>query len=190
VVFLAGGVVLVAVPGWFAFLAYRRVAAVISGGFVKPDNEDDVVRFRLFSSVSIFGFAVFLVGLFFLDIPLLVRHETTEGWITGFEVGPFASATKGHHLTTAFYAYVDRNGVLYQRGATGSTLGYESRGDRFTVIYDPDNPARHRVLTLWGQLGAVGLILFGLLVGGGGYTKYRQAKSRWQGVGSNALEAD
>ena len=189
VVFLASGVVLVAVSSWFAFLVYRRVASVIAGRFVIPANQDDVIKFRLFLSAAIFGFAVLLVGLLFLDIPLLLRHETTQGWITGIGVEPFAHRLGGKHFhrTTAYYAYIDRNGVHYQRKASQSTFGYERRSDKFTVIYDPDNPARHRVLTLWGQFGVVGLIVFGLLVGVGGYRKCCQVKPRPQRIKSNGL---
>jgi hypothetical protein len=59
-----------------------------------------------------------------------------------------------------------------------STIGYESRGDRFTVLYHPDNPRRHRVLTLWGQLDGLVLSCLGLFIGLGSALKSRQIKAR------------
>jgi hypothetical protein len=177
-VFLSGGALLFVISTWFAFRIYRRVAAVIAGTFVKPVNEETTLKLRFWLAGYILGFAILFAGLWHLDIPLLVRHETTQGWITGISVEPFKGYRNQFHLYIAHYAYSDKDGVRYERRARASTIGYESQGDRFTVLYHPDNPKRHSVLTLWGQLISLGLICLGLLIGLGSAIKGRAIKAR------------
>ncbi|MBI5234980.1 MAG: DUF3592 domain-containing protein [Deltaproteobacteria bacterium] len=174
---MAVGALLFVISTWFAFKVYRRVAAVGAGAFVKPAHEEITLKRRFRLVGSILGFAILLAGLWRLDIPLLARHETTRGWITGISIDPSRRTSKGNYTRTTHYAYNDKDGVYYQRTAWVS-IGYERQGDGFTVFYHPDKPGRHSVLTLWRQAIPLGLILIGLFIGLGSAAKARRFEAR------------
>jgi hypothetical protein len=161
----SAGLLAFALSAGFAFRLYRRASAVAAGTFVKPAGEEATIKRRVLFLVSGLGFALLLAGLVRLDLPLLIDHESAEGRITAISVAPYQHSFRSLHRTTAHYAYVAKDGSRYQRTASGTTLGYETEGDEFTVLYRPSQPERHRVLTLWGQLDSLALLGFGLLIG-------------------------
>lgn len=124
--------------------------------------------------VALSGLAVLLAGLAWLDVPLLLSHERTQGWVSNVSY----TFVRGKKAWSVSYAYLDGNGTSYNRSIF--RIGHETSGDTFQVLYDPKNPGRHKILTLAGLVLPLGTIGLGLLVSIRGWKTLREGYPLWR----------
>lgn len=125
----------------------------------------------------IFGLVFFVIGLVYLDLPLLIRHETTTGSITSMAEMPSTGRQDWNTAWYTFgpvYSFFDKDG--HYRSDWAGYQGHEL-GDAVTIIYDPRNSHRSRIYSVVEFGPPAVFIGLGLFIGILGLRQDRQDRA-------------